>query len=110
MPHDTMELITFKVTGVVQGVSFRYYTQREALSLGLRGWCHNHPDESVEGVAVGDKDEIAQFTKYLHRGPKYAQVAHVDVVKVAQPSEAQIAEAMGEGSGDRQFEIRRWRG
>lgn len=57
-----------------QGVSFRYYTQREyvrlaqcivayarALSLGLRGWCHNHPDESVEGVAVGDKDEIAQL-------------------------------------------------
>ncbi|RSH83500.1 uncharacterized protein EHS24_007186 [Apiotrichum porosum] len=72
-----MDLIKFKVTGVVQGVCFRYYTQKEATRLGIRGWCHNHPDESVEGVALGHPEEIAKFKVFLWRGPPSAEVSKV---------------------------------
>ncbi|KAL1411279.1 hypothetical protein Q8F55_002230 [Vanrija albida] len=100
------QLIRFKVTGVVQGVGFRYHTQREALGLGIRGWCANSPDESVHGAAVGERDEIAQFTKFLHKGPRHAHVEAVEIEKIEQPSEALLAEVIGQGA--RQFEIRRW--
>ncbi len=46
----------FKVTvyGRVQGVSFRYYTRREATNRGLTGWVRNEMDGSVKVVAEGD--------------------------------------------------------
>ncbi|GHJ89894.1 hypothetical protein NliqN6_6296 [Naganishia liquefaciens] len=74
-------LIHFKVIGKVQGVSFRYYTQKEASSLGLTGWCHNHPDESVEGVAFGQEPKVDKFRQYLSEGPSAASVQKVEYVK-----------------------------
>jgi hypothetical protein len=32
-----------------------------AQRLGIRGWCHNHPDASVEGAAAGPSDAIAKL-------------------------------------------------
>ncbi|HCB50358.1 MAG TPA: acylphosphatase, partial [Chloroflexi bacterium] len=39
-----MKRVEATVQGYVQGVSFRYYTQREALRLGLTGWVRNESD------------------------------------------------------------------
>ncbi|WVQ78217.1 hypothetical protein IAT38_000300 [Cryptococcus sp. DSM 104549] len=102
MSHD---LIQFKVTGVVQGVNFRYYTQKEAQKLGLKGHCYNHPDESVQGVAVGPTDKIQQFHHYLKNGPPSAEVHGVELIKETRgASEAEIKEAVGEAKG---FEVKR---
>ncbi|CAD6580407.1 MAG: hypothetical protein TREMPRED_002738 [Tremellales sp. Tagirdzhanova-0007] len=88
----------------LQGVSFRYHTQKEANKLDLRGWCHNHPDSSVEGVAVGSPDNIKQFRLYLERGPSAAQVSGVELITEKQgASDAEIKEALGSGGGG--FEI-----
>ncbi|HBQ65879.1 MAG TPA: acylphosphatase, partial [Leclercia adecarboxylata] len=38
------------VHGTVQGVGFRYSTQREATELGLTGYARNMDDGSVEVV------------------------------------------------------------
>ena len=39
------------VSGLVQGVGFRYYTERIALSMQIKGWVRNLPDDTVEIVA-----------------------------------------------------------
>jgi acylphosphatase len=46
------------VTGRVQGVFFRKYTQETAAKLGLRGWVRNTDDERVEVFAAGEADAV----------------------------------------------------
>jgi len=68
-----------RVYGRVQGVNFRYYTQREANNLGLTGWVANRFDGSVEVVAEGEKSVIQHFLAFLHKGPPSARVDRVEV-------------------------------
>jgi acylphosphatase len=67
----------FRVTGRVQGVFFRASTREEALRLGLRGYARNLPDRSVEVLACGSTDAIAQLHRWLEVGPPLASVAAV---------------------------------
>lgn len=66
-----------KVTGYVQGVSFRYYTRQEARRLGLTGWVANKPDGSVQVVAEGPEQAMQAFSRFLREGPPHAQVDQV---------------------------------
>lgn len=36
-----------------------------AKKLGLKGWVWNHPDHSVEGVAVGSTDQISKLYVFV---------------------------------------------
>ncbi len=65
------------VRGRVQGVSFRYYTQAEALRLGLTGWVRNQRDGTVEVTAEGPRATLEQLLTFLNRGPTAARVAAV---------------------------------
>lgn|SRR5574341_244427 len=66
------------IRGQVQGVNFRAYTRREAISLGLTGWVRNRADYSVETAAEGPQEALEQFLAFLHQGPPLAVVASVD--------------------------------
>lgn len=66
--------IRFRVSGRVQGVGFRWWTQRQGLRLGLRGTVRNLPDGAVEVTAAGPPDRISQLEHLLRRGPAGAQV------------------------------------
>ena len=66
------------VTGIVQGVGFRYHTRDEAVRLGLRGLVRNLDDGSVEVVAEGAEEALRQLVTWLGRGPRSARVDHVD--------------------------------
>ena len=68
----------FTVTGLVQGVGFRYSAAAHARRLGLTGWVANRPDGAVEGLASGDDTTLAQFRDWLRRGPPAARVQDVD--------------------------------
>ena len=68
-----------RITGRVQGVSFRYYTSREAESLGLGGWVRNLPDGSVEAVFEGSRDVVQQMLGWCRQGPPAADVRDVQV-------------------------------
>lgn len=70
------------VTGVVQGVAFRWYAQAEALRLGLRGWVRNEVDGSVHAYAVGEDVAVSDFVAWCHHGPPSAVVRDVQVTKV----------------------------
>lgn len=73
-----MERLHAVVRGDVQGVGFRYFVQRRADALGLRGWVRNNDDGTVEVVAEGDKPELEQLKHSLEEGPRTARVARVD--------------------------------
>ncbi len=70
-------VIHFLIQGRVQGVGFRWYVQREAGLLGLRGWVSNTEDGDVEVVASGSPDELSKLRLSLRRGPRGARVDHL---------------------------------
>lgn len=67
------------VHGTVQGVFFRYSTQREAQGLGLTGWVRNLPDGGVEIVCEGEKEAVQTLVDWSRRGPRGAFVETADV-------------------------------
>lgn len=67
----------YRVTGRVQGVGYRWWTRREAESLGLRGTVRNCEDGSVEVVASGAAGALDHLRRILEQGPPGARVAAV---------------------------------
>jgi acylphosphatase len=74
-----MRRLTATVTGFVQGVSYRYYTRREANRLGVKGWVKNESDGSVRVVAEGSEEQLRGLLNFLRRGSPSAQVADVSL-------------------------------
>jgi len=66
------------VRGTVQGVGFRWFVQRTAARLGLRGWVANRSDRSVEVVAEGSTQAIEQLLMALRAGPPSSRVNAVE--------------------------------
>ena len=75
----------FLVSGRVQGVSFRYFTQQCAHKLGLVGFARNLADGCVEVIAQGDAESLMSLKAYLQRGPEHAEVKDVIVTAVEEP-------------------------
>ena len=72
--------VLVRVSGRVQGVGFRDWTQRKAADLGLSGWVRNLPSGEVEALFSGPPDVIDTMLVAVRRGP---QLARVDDVKIA---------------------------
>jgi len=62
------------VTGRVQGVGFRAFTQNLATSLGVKGYVRNLRNGNVEVVAEADEDTLKMFCNRLKQGPPAAVV------------------------------------
>lgn len=73
-----MKRIDASVYGRVQGVSFRYYTQKEANRLNLTGWVANVSDGSVQVVAEGLEEDLKKLVDYLYIGSPGANVDKVN--------------------------------
>ena len=69
-----MSQLHVRVTGVVQGVGFRWFVRERARRLGLAGWVRNLPDGSVEVLAKGDEGQLDLLRGELRRGPRGAAV------------------------------------
>ncbi len=67
------------VSGQVQGVFFRDYTQKKAQSLGITGWVKNLPDGKVEIVLEGEKERINQMINWIKVGPPLAKVTNLEI-------------------------------
>ncbi|HUV30106.1 MAG TPA: acylphosphatase [Acidobacteriota bacterium] len=68
-----------RITGVVQGVGFRYTCYRQARNLKLVGWVRNRPDGSVEVLIEGDRSAVESLISELKVGPFSAVVRGMDV-------------------------------
>lgn len=69
--------IRYIVSGRVQGVWFRDFTQKQAVQLGLKGWARNLPDGTVEVLACGESAKLQQLYALLQQGPPRAEVKDV---------------------------------
>jgi acylphosphatase len=67
----------FFVTGIVQGVGFRYFTQDEAERLHLAGFVRNLRDGRVEVYAIGSQENLVRLRTAVQRGPRGAMVQQV---------------------------------
>jgi len=67
------------ITGVVQGVGFRYGMAAQARLLGVTGWVRNRRDGSVEAVISGDAGQVEDMVAWSRRGPAGAVVENVMV-------------------------------
>ncbi|HEY7289489.1 MAG TPA: acylphosphatase [Vicinamibacterales bacterium] len=69
----------FIISGRVQNVGFRFYTETLARREGLHGWVRNLPDGRVEASAEGEAEAVERFEQGLRQGPRGARVDHVEV-------------------------------
>ena len=76
MDNDRKAVLA-RITGRVQGVSFRVWTRHEARKLGLAGWVRNEDDGSVTALIVGRDAAVAAMMDRLRKGPAAASVANV---------------------------------
>lgn len=65
------------ISGLVQGVSFRYFVKTNARNLGLKGWVRNTEDGGVEAVFAGEKKKIEEMIALCRKGPMLAEVKYV---------------------------------
>jgi len=66
------------IEGRVQGVGFRWFAEKVASRLGLKGYVRNLPDGRVEAFAEGDERALQEFLIRMHEGPGYGLVTHVE--------------------------------
>jgi len=71
------------ITGRVQGVGFRFYTQRKARELGITGWVRNRRDGAVEAMVQGSSGAVEAMIAWARRGPPSAVVAEVRVTEAS---------------------------
>lgn len=84
----------YRVSGRVQRVGFRAFTQAAAAREGVHGWVRNTSDGAVEVAAEGDAEALDRFERRLWQGPPAARVEFVDVTD------------MGAGGYSAGFEVR----
>lgn len=68
----------FIVSGIVQGVGFRYFTVNEGIKLGLTGYARNKSNGNVEVVATGDPEQLDSLYEWLKVGSPHASVENIE--------------------------------
>ena len=93
-----MKKIQALVSGKVQGVGFRMYTQSKAEELGVVGFVQNLDDGTVRIVAAGEEAKVDALINWAKSGSPPAEVENLET------------EVMEYESGEFDlFEIRRFR-
>ena len=75
--HEKQGAKRYFITGLVQGVGYRYFAERVARHLKLAGYTRNLRDGRVEVYAIGSATSLAALRHELERGPAAAAVASV---------------------------------
>jgi len=74
-----MRRVKILVAGRVQGVYFRYFTERKAKELGVLGSVRNLDDGRVEIIAQAEAATLEAFLRWCDKGPKTARVDNVHI-------------------------------
>ncbi|SHG93318.1 acylphosphatase [Pedobacter caeni] len=75
-----MNHIKIRITGKVQGVSFRQTTKAIADQMSVRGIIRNEKDGSVYMEAEGDETSLEVFLEWCNEGPDRAKIEKVEVI------------------------------
>lgn len=75
--ESSFKSVRVLISGRVQGVGYRFWTQQEARRLGLCGWVRNRSDDRVEAVFEGDAATVDRMVRSCRQGPAAARVDDV---------------------------------
>jgi acylphosphatase len=74
-----MICVHVRVSGRVQGVYYRNFTQSQARELGVKGWVRNVPGGGVEAILEGERQKVGELLKLMKAGPSGAMVSSMEL-------------------------------
>jgi acylphosphatase len=77
-----MICVHVRVSGRVQGVFFRAFTQEKATEFGIKGWVRNIPGGGVEAVLEGERQKVGEMLGLLKAGPEGAMVLGIELSEI----------------------------
>lgn len=80
----------YLISGLVQGVGFRFFAQRVAARHQVKGYVKNLEDGRVEALAQGSEDAVEAFKDDISAGPRYSHVDEVEEI-VLDPDRGYLA-------------------
>lgn len=80
-----------RIAGLVQGVGYRDWMERQATRMGITGWVRNCADGTVEAFVEGDSAAVEELLRACRRGPPGASVSliHEDLAEPETDSDAE---------------------
>ena len=70
----------FIISGIVQGVGYRFFAQRAAARHQVVGYIKNLEDGRVEAFVEASEKSVEDFKHDLLAGPVYSNVEHVEEI------------------------------
>jgi acylphosphatase len=67
-----MIAVHVRISGRVQGVFYRAFTQERARALGVNGFVRNIPGGGVEAMLEGERKSVGELLKAMKSGPSGA--------------------------------------
>lgn len=80
--YNMIETVKVIIHGKVQGIGYRAFVQRYAKMLGLKGYVRNLPDNKVEAVFVGNKEDIETILEIMKSSHPLAKVTKIEMEKL----------------------------
>lgn len=78
--NGSQKTVLARITGRVQGVSFRAWTRSQAARLDVSGWVRNESDGSVLTLLSGSNDAVDAMIVLLWQGPPHSSVSDVKIM------------------------------
>jgi acylphosphatase len=91
----TEKIVRVRISGRVQGVGFRAFTQRHAEAHGISGWVRNRRDGDVEAVFAGPEHVVAAVCKLCREGPQQARVERFEIFQADRSALTEMGGAGG---------------
>lgn len=88
--NETDQAVHAVISGRVQGVSYRAWTQKTAAQLGLIGWVRNRSDGTVEAVFSGPVVKVGEMIGLCRKGPMLARVTDIRQSSVERPGDPEF--------------------
>jgi acylphosphatase len=74
-----MKRVRAHISGMVQGVGYRYFVQQKAQELGVVGWVKNKKDGSVETVLQGEDAAVDSLIDLCKEGPSLSNITNFEL-------------------------------
>jgi acylphosphatase len=81
--------LSFRISGSVQGVGYRWFVKETAARRGVTGWVRNTLDGAVEGEAQAAIPELDGFLKDLRTGHAWARVERTETQEMLDQESAE---------------------
>jgi acylphosphatase len=89
MPDSRSILV--RISGRVQGVGYRDWTQHKANKLGLSGWVRNLASGEVEALLSGSAEAVEAMVAACRRGPQLARVSDIKITETTEAASGPFA-------------------